>query len=160
MSEDVTNALEESQAAWAEAREQPRQTTTLPSGSYLFKIANAYVGRSTGEAQRLQLRVDLQVLRGPNEEVIGRNYFKTWGLEDADQMKWLAGDLLNLGLELPAEIVKIPTEICPALINVCFEAQVRPSRDPQYGPNVWIPKDARRTPEGDLAGGGGSGLRY
>jgi len=160
MSEDVTKALEESQAAWAEAREQPRQATTLPLGSYLFKITNAFVGRSTGEAQRLQLRIDLQVLRGPNEEVVGRSYFKTWGLEDAEQMKWLAGDLLNLGLELPTEVKKIPTETCLALINVCFEAQVRPSRDPQYGPNVWISKNARRTPEGDLAGSGEGGLRY
>jgi len=159
--ESVVTALDAVQADWEAAIADPRRMTQLPPGSYLFKIINAFVGRSTGEAHRLQLRIDIQVLRAPNEKDIGRNYFKTWGL-DAEGLRWLAGDLMNLGFELPRESTKIATELCPMLINTCFESQVRPSRTPEYGPNVWIPKNARRTPEGDLALGanGSGGLKY
>jgi len=148
--EDIVAALEGVQEAYQTAREEPRQMTQLPSGSYLFRVTNAFVGRSSGAANRLQLRIDLEVLRGPTEKVVGRSYFKTWGLVDAEGMKWLTGDLLNLGFELPDKVTEIPTKLCPELIGICFEATVRPAKDPTYGPNVWIPKNARRTPEGDL----------
>ncbi len=68
----------------------------------------------------------------------------------AENLKWLAGDLINLGLELPEKIELISTEACAALMGICFEGNVRPAKDSQYGPNVWIGQNARRTETGEI----------
>ena len=149
MTNEIQAALKNQQKNWDEAKTNPRKSEQLQTGTYLWKVTNAFVAKAQSSG-RLQLKIDLTCLEGPTEESKGRNYFKSWGLETAENLKWLAGDLINLGLELPEKIELISTEACAALMGICFEGNVRPAKDSQYGPNVWIGQNARRTETGEI----------
>lgn len=153
MVEDVGQALDALQGNWDNAVADPKRLEGLPLGSYLFKITNAYTGRSSTQG-RLQFRIDFTVLLGPTDGTVGRNYFKTWGLDDDDGtgMKWLVGDLLNLKIAPPTAVGELSGKIAQELVNVCFEARLTAPKNKAYSnmPNVMIPTNARRTEQGSL----------
>lgn len=149
MTNEIEEALKKHQQNWTPAKENPRKSEQLPAGTYIWKITNAFVATAQTSG-RLQLRIDITAIEAPTEEAKGRNYFKAWGLETEETLKWLTGDLINLGIELPDQMKDLATKTCSELMGICFEGNLRPARDSQYGPNVWIAAKARRTESGEI----------
>ena len=128
-----------------------RVVGVLP-GNATLRVENVFVNWSKGVAQRKQLCMSCTVLvHSEGDEMIGREYVKKWGLETADNLKWLNGDLTNLELQ-PMQFVTVPElkRVMTALNGIVFDTALVENDNKQYPPNSWINPGARRK---DLEGG-------
>ncbi len=120
----------------------------LPKGAYGFIITNAYLNRSSGKGRKQLVAVCEVRETNAGDELIGKLYYKTWGLEKAENLEWLNGDLLNLDIakpQNPKDLLRVAKE----LVGVGFQAALVDNKDPQFAPNCYINRGARRV---DLEG--------
>lgn len=115
----------------------------MPKCKVALKITNGYLGRSSGSGRK-QLTIVTEVLEcSAGEQFVGHTYTKNWGLETSENIQWLNSDLSNLEIayaKTPQELVALAN----ALTGVCFDGSLNPNADPQFPPNCYINKGARR----------------
>ena len=129
----------------------------LVKGGYIFQITNAYMNHSASSGRK-QLIAMCKVLENDADDAQnGSSYFKNWGLETAENFKWLNGDLINLGLER-INAGKDCIQRCSQLTGIVFKGSLEPNKDSQYPPTCYINKGARRRDmEGEDAASGEGG---
>lgn len=137
LTEEIMNELGSADIAGAGIRENIQ----LPAGKYRFKVTNVYLNRSR-EKQRKQMVAVLEVLGNDQaDDHNGSSYYKTWGLENEENFKWLNGDLTNLGIDPPAT-AKDLKRVMLELADIEFEATLVENKDNNYPPNCYINRDA------------------
>ncbi len=109
------------------------------------EITNAFLGRSSGAAQRKQLVATCTIFEcSAGEEFEGKTYSKSWGMENAQNLEWLKRDMLALDIvppKDPQDILRVINE----LMGIRFAAQLVPNKEDaeQFPPNMWINRGAR-----------------
>lgn len=114
----------------------------VPAGKYHLRIENAYLERAKSASGRKQLvAVCTVVATDQGDEHVGKTYFKKWGLETTENLRWLNTDLQNLDMPLPKQAADLVT-LCQKLVGVEFTASL--VENVGYSPNCYINEGARK----------------
>ena len=117
----------------------------FPRCKVKVEITNAFLNRSSGEANRKQLVATCTILEcSAGEEFVNRTYSKSWGLENEQNLEWLKRDMLALDVvppKNPKDLLRVANE----LTGIIFAAQLVPNKtdSEQYPANMWINRGAR-----------------
>ena len=132
----------------------------LPAGKAVLKIENVYLNRSQNKG-RLQLNASCKVLQHTDgADHVGASYIKQWGLESAQNMEWLNGDMSSLEIEgvkkssLKDDLARIRTE----LAEVVFRCQFADNSNGQWPPTCYINPPARVHDTESLTASGNPGF--
>ena len=126
-----------------------RTRSKVPAGEAVVKIENVFFNKAT-KTRRPQMCASMTVVEHEaGEEFIGMTYIKYWGLESAENFKWLNGDLVNLDLEIVTKIEQLKErqeQLTGIVLTIAFV------ENGQYPPNAYINEDARRQDlEGEIS---------
>lgn len=124
----------------------------IPDGRGVLRIKDMYLERSSGK-KRLQLTAVCELLSHDEDATFESKepkatYSKSWGLDKAESLSWIAGDFANLGMPLPSvtiDLIKRVIEITEKqlMLGWCFEVTFK-NKDPKYAAVSYINAGARR----------------
>lgn len=123
----------------------------FPRCTIKAEITNAYLNRSSGASNRMQLVAICKIFEcSAGEEYEGKTYTKAWGLANEQNLEWFKRDMLALDIAAPKnpkDILRVINE----LMGICFTGQLVPNKeDPeQFPPNMWLNRGARIITAGD-----------
>jgi hypothetical protein len=111
-----------------------RKSNQVADGKCVLRIENAYIGRSKNN--RLQMTAVCKVVsHEAGNDQIGMTYTKNWGLVNADNIAWLKGDLLNLGIKAPVKNEDLAT-VPQQLVGLVFACTLVANEG--FPPNCYI----------------------
>lgn len=144
MSQEEQSIVSELEAQFGAAYSEAgtREVEQLPKMRAVLRITNAFLDRSSNN--RKQLNAECEILESDaGDTYVGKTYTKRWGLETAENLQWLNGDMVSLGLTPPLTPTAL-LELKVGLVGICLTASLVPNTDEQFPPNCYINKGARR----------------